>query len=207
MTADGSGAGASSWKSNSRLVTRARAQPDYLAIGQILRPHGLRGELRMRVLSDNPERISQLDHVYLGDSPEAAILDRRALDGVRFNKEYALLAVADCGNRDEAELLRGKMVMISVEQAAPLEGDQYYLFQLLGMKVVAGDVEVGRVSEVLQTGANDVYIVDGGRFGEILIPAHEETILKIDFDAEAITMQLPDGLLPSSAVSQADDAS
>ncbi|MCY3832142.1 MAG: ribosome maturation factor RimM [Chloroflexi bacterium] len=186
-------------------MASARAQPRYLVIGEILRPHGLRGELRTRVLSDNPERISQLKTVYLGDSPEAANLDRRALVGLRFNKEYALLQVAGCGDRNEAELLRGKLVMISVEQAAPLEADQYYLFQLLGLKVIAGDVEIGTVKEVLQTGANDVYIVESETFGEVLIPAHEETILNIDFDAESITMQLPDGLLPRSPASQAGD--
>ena len=186
-------------------MSRARANPKYLAIGEILRPHGLRGELRMRVLSDNPERLSQLDYVYLGNSPDAAKLDRRALLAVRFNKEYALLKLTGCGNRDEAELLRDKLVMISVEQAAPLDAGQYYLFQLIGLKVIAGDIEVGTVTEVLQTGANDVYIVDGGTFGEVLIPAHEETILNIDFDAEIITMDLPDGLLPASQILSADE--
>lgn len=174
----------------------ASAQPRYLVIGEILRPHGLRGELRTRVLSDNPERLSQLNYVYLGDSPESANLDRRALAGVRFNKEYALLKVAGCGDRNEAELLRGKLVMISVEQAPPLDGEQYFLFQLLGMEVIAGDVNLGSVKEVLQTGANDVYIVDGEAFGEVLIPAHDETILNIDFDERIIRMDLPAGLLP-----------
>jgi 16S rRNA processing protein RimM len=174
-----------------------REDPKFLLVGEILRPHGLRGELRMRVLADNPKRLSQLDYVYLGLSPDPASLDRRALEGLRFNKEYALLKLESCSNRNEAELLRDKKVMISIDQAAPLEDGQYYLFQLLGLKVVTDNVEVGHVKEVLQTGANDVYIVESEEYGEVLIPAHEETILNIDFEAEIITMALPEGLLPT----------
>ena len=174
-----------------------REYPKFLVIGEILRPHGLRGELRMRVLSDDPERLSALDFVYLGQSPDDKRPDKRALTGLRFNKAYALLRLEGCGSRNEAETLRGATVMISLEQAAPLDEGEYYLFELLGLRVVAEDIEIGTVKEVLQTGANDVYIVESADYGEVLIPAHEETILKIDFEAGVIAMALPEGLLPS----------
>ncbi len=152
----------------------------------------------MRVLTDNPDHLPQLQSVYLGDSSNHAKLQEFALHRVRFNKEYALLTLEGCRNRDDAEKLRGFSVLISRDQAAPLSHDQYYLFQLIGLRVIADQTDLGRVKEILQTGANDVYIVDSDQYGEVLIPAHDETILNIDFDAQIIHMRLPEGLLPPS---------
>ena len=173
-----------------------RSQPQYLLVGEILRPHGVRGELRMRVLTDDRDNLVQLDSVYLGESPDDAAPRQFALRGLRFNKQYALLALEGCRSRNEAELLRDKRVLIRHDQASPLEDGQYFLFELIGLRVIADQLEIGRVKEVLQTGANDVYVVDGAEYGEVLIPAHDETILNIDFDAGLITMALPEGLLP-----------
>ncbi len=150
----------------------------------------------MRVLTDDRDNLVQLDSVYLGESPDEAAPRQFALRGLRFNKQYALLSLEGCHSRNDAELLRDKKVFIRLDQAAPLEDGQYFLFELIGLRVIADQMEIGRVREVLQTGANDVYVVDGATYGEVLIPAHDETILNIDFDAGLITMALPDGLLP-----------
>ena len=168
----------------------------YLVVGEVLRPHGVRGEVRVRVLTENRDQLLDLDYVYLADTPEDKRRTRLGLKKVRFNKAYALLTLAGYNNRNDAERLRSKLVMIDAEQAAPLEGEQYYLFQLIGLQVVSAGKAIGRVKEVLQTGANDVYIVDSPAHGELLLPAHEETILRIDFEARVITMSLPDGLIP-----------
>ncbi len=189
-------AGASFWRSNKAIVRANRAGVEFLVIGQILRPHGVRGEVRMRVLTDDRARLPQLERVFLADAADDPAPKERALEGLRFNKEVALLAFAGCHNRDDAERLRGKAVLIGIDQAPPLQDGEYYLFELIGLRVVADEREIGRVKEVLQTGANDVYIVDGDAFGEVLIPAHDETILNIDFSAGTITMSLPEGLLP-----------
>ena len=197
MNAGATGAGASYRKSNSALPSFDRQDPKFLVIGEVLRPHGVRGEVRMRVFSDNPERLAELEWVYVGKSPNDPALHRRVLNGLRFNKKYALLRLEGCSSRDEAEALRAAKVMISIDQAAPLDDGEYYLFQLLGMTVVTEDFAVGTVKEVLQTGANDVYIVESDAYGEVLIPAHAETIVNIDFDTGLIQMVLPDGLLPT----------
>ena len=174
-----------------------RGQPKVLAVGEILRPHGIRGELRMRVLTDNPNQLLQLDSVYLADSIDNADLREFTVTRLRFNKEYALLSLDGCRNRNDAEQFRGLTVLIGSDQAAPLEKGQYYLFQLIGMQVIADQTTLGPIKDVLQTGANDVYIVDSDEYGEVLIPAHDETILSMDFDAETIHMALPEGLLPA----------
>ena len=151
----------------------------------------------MRVLTDYPDQLRELDYVYLGVSPDDRRLEKRPLKRLRFNKEYALLTLDGFADRNAAERLRGLLVMIDSDQAAPLADGEYFLFELIGLKVVADNVEVGCVKEVLQTGANDVYIVEGERYGEILIPAHAETIEQIDFAMNTITMSLPEGLLPA----------
>lgn len=175
-----------------------RKTPKYLILGEILRPHGVRGEVRMRIITDYPERLLELKTVYLGKSTNDKRMESIKLDKVRFHKEYALLTLKGYNDRTQADALRKKMVMIDFSNAVPLDDGQYYLFQLIGMMVVSEDEPVGIVKEVLQTGANDVYIVDSEKHGEVLIPAHSETIVKIDFESETITMKLPEGLLPSS---------
>lgn len=175
-----------------------RKTPKYLILGEILRPHGVRGEVRMRIVTDYPERLSQLKTVYLGKSPEDKKIAPAKLTHVRFHKDYALLTFKGYNNRDEADALRSQLVMVDLENAVPLEEGEYYLFQLIGLTVVSNDAPIGIVKEVIQTGANDVYVLDSDTLGEVLIPAHDETIVKIDFDTEIITMNLPEGLLPSS---------
>lgn len=175
-----------------------RKTPKYLILGEILRPHGVRGEVRMRIITDYPERLPDLKTVYLGKSPDDKQISPVKLTHVRFHKDYALLTIKGYNNRNDADALRKQLVMVDLANAVPLEDGEYYLFQLVGLTVVANDVTIGIVKEVLQTGANDVYILESDTHGELLIPAHDETIDKIDFDAEIITMTLPEGLLPSS---------
>lgn len=175
-----------------------RKTPKYLILGEILRPHGVRGEVRMRIITDYPERLLELKTVYLGNSTDDKHMDSIKLDKVRFHKEYALITFKGYTDRNQADALRKKMVMIDFSNAVPLDDGEYYLFQLIGMTVVSENEPIGIVKEVLQTGANDVYIVDSEKHGEVLIPAHGETIEKIDFESETITMKLPEGLLPSS---------
>lgn len=175
-----------------------RPHPDYLVLGEILRPHGVRGELRMRIITDFPERLPELDIVYLAKSPDAEGVHPYQLMSVRFHQEYALLQFDEIQDRDAADLLRGQFVLIDLANAVPLENDEYYLYQIIGLQVKteAGQV-LGNVTDILETGANDVYIVQSETFGELLIPAHDETIIEIDFDTEVITVRLPEGLLPA----------
>ena len=174
-----------------------KSTPRQLVIGEILRPHSLRGELRMRVLSQDPQQLPALNHVYLADSVDQIAPEPVPLRSLRFNNAYALLKVAGCDTRDQAEALRGKLVYCDIEQLPPLDDGEYFLFQLVGLRVVADGREIGRIREVLETGANDVYIIDSAAHGELLIPAHDETIDDIDFDQGVVTMSLPEGLLPA----------
>ncbi len=170
--------------------------PKYLILGEILRPHGVRGELRMRMMTDYPERITSLQSVYLGAGPDAPIAKRHTVEHMRMHQGYGLVTLEAITDRDQAETVRGLFVMVRIEDAVPLEEDEIYLYQLIGMIVRTDDgLELGKITDVLETGANDVYIVNGTERGEILIPAIDEAILETNVDNGIMTVKLPDGLL------------
>ncbi len=156
----------------------------------MLRPHGVRGEVRVEILTDYPERLPDHRVLYLGPEPRPY-----PVEGVRFHQGVALIKLAGCDDRNAAELLRGQWVQIPVEEAVPLEEDEYYHFQLVGVEVVTdGGETLGRVAEVLDTGANDVYVVRGPR-GEVLIPAIEEVVRELDLAARRMVVTILPGLL------------
>ncbi len=171
-------------------------QPPFLLLGKVLRPHGVRGELRVDVLTAYPERVVPAMVVFLGRQPEdlkSAVAYQ--VEGVRPHHQYLILKLEGISDRDAADLVRDHYVMIGLDDAVPLDEDEFYLFQAIGLEVYADDGEhLGHVTEILETGANDVYIVNGPR-GEILLPSIDECILDIDIEAERMTVHIPDGLL------------
>lgn len=174
-------------------------QPDYLLIGEILRPHGVIGELRTRVLTRHPEHLKKLKSVYLAESPEPQKVTEYKVEKVRLHQEYVLFKFEGINDRDAADKLRQLFVMVATENAVPLDEGEVYLYQLIGLNVQTEDGQLlGQLTEVLETGANDVYIVESPQYGEVLIPATDETILETDIESGLMTVKLPDGLLPST---------
>lgn len=172
--------------------------PLYLVVGEVLRPHGVVGELRIRILTDYPERIATLTNVYLGTSPTEPA-KAYPVEGMRPHLEnYGLLKIRGINTRAKADRLRNMLVMVDIENAVPLEEGEYYLFQLIGMEVRTVEGEsLGTISEVLETGANDVYVINGSRYGEVLFPVTEETVVETSISAGVVTVRVPEGLLPS----------
>lgn len=173
--------------------------PKYLIVGEVLRPHGIRGELRVRLLTDYPERITTLKKIYLGVGPGSRKISQHEVEQMRMNKGYGLLKLKGITDRSQADVLRDLYVMVGIEDAVPLEDDEIYLFQLIGMRVELEDgSELGTVKDVIETGANDVYIVDSPQHGEVLIPITPETLLETDDENTFMRVKLPDGLLPDA---------
>ncbi len=173
--------------------------PKHLILGEILRPHGIRGELRMRILTDYPERIGKMESVYLGTDPDGKVTTY-TVESMRMNAPYALLKLKGIDDRNTADRLRQLMVMIDLEHAVPLEAGEFYLYELIGVEVFTESGELlGNLTEVLETGANDVYVVKGSRYGEVLIPVSGETIIKTDIAAKQVIVRLPEGLLPGQS--------
>ena len=171
--------------------TTDSAEPRFIAIGRIARPHGLRGEVAVQVLTDFPGRFDMATVVYLGDALDA---EAWQINATRWHKDRVLITFKGCEDRTTAERLRGLLVQIPIEEAMPLPEDEYYPHQLIGLdvKTVDGE-ELGRLSEILFTKANDVYVVVGQR-GEILLPAIADVIDGVDLDAGQMVVRLMEGL-------------
>lgn len=162
---------------------------EFLAVGRVLRPHGVRGELLLETLTDFPEHLAEQKVVYLGDPPQP-----HPLAAVRRHRRQLLLRLADCHDADTAEAYRDQLVQIEAEAAAPLPPGLYYHHQLLGLAVYTDEGEhLGELVEILETGANDVYVVQGAQ-GEVLLPVIAEVIGAVDLPARRMTVHLLVGL-------------
>ncbi len=167
-----------------------RSEPQFLVVGRVLRPHGVRGELRVEIHTDYPERFAEYGHVYIGEP-----LTRYKIKKHRFHHDLVLLTVAGIDNRNQAESLRGQWVWIHRENAIPLQEGEYYTYQVLGLHVITdAGVELGQVAEIIETGANDVYVVQG-RTGQVLLPAIPEVVVQVDIPAQKMIVHLLEGLI------------
>ncbi|HEY84472.1 MAG TPA: 16S rRNA processing protein RimM [Chloroflexi bacterium] len=170
---------------------RLASEPDFLVIGKIIKPHGIKGEVSVKVLTDFSERFDELEYISLGDDNSQAEYTVKA---TRWHKERVLMTFAEIPDRAAAETLRGLYLKIPIEEAMPLEPGAYYHYQLINLNVVTDTGEhLGRIAEIIETGANDVYVVQGEK-GEILLPVIKEVILSIDLEARLVTAHLLEGL-------------
>ncbi len=173
-----------------RTRRRRDPRPGYRAVALIERPRGLRGELKALPLTDFPERFDAGAQVFIAAEPRTIIRSRRHADRV-------YLTIAGINDREAAEAVRNELVEIPDLGRPPAHEGLYYIDDIEGLQVRSVEGELlGRVREVLRTGANDVWIVDRGDQRDLLIPALRDVIRTVDLAAGCIIVDLPDGLLP-----------
>jgi 16S rRNA processing protein RimM len=177
--------------SSNQRGSEENSEPRFLVIGEIVKPHGVKGEVTVIPHTDLPERFTWIDEIYVGENPPIPV----AVESARLHKGRPLLKLAGYDNRDQADALRGQLLQIPEDQAIPLEENEYFLFQLLGLLVetMEGN-QIGTLAEVIETGANNVFVVLGDQ-GEILIPDIPEVILEIDFENQRMIIDPLPGLL------------
>ena len=164
-----------------------------LQVGVISSTHGVRGEVKVFPTTDDVTRFRQLKKVYLDTGREMLLLE---IQNVKFFKQFAIMKFKGIDNINDIEKYRGKSLMIDREDAVDLEEDEYFIADMIGMKVCTEDgSEFGTLKDVMETGANDVYIIDSLEHGEVLIPAIRECILDVDMDEERMTIHLMEGLV------------
>ena len=166
---------------------------DTLLIGQIVAPFGVRGQVKLRAYTTHVEHLRRrVRVVYVGD-------ERREypLTGLIEHKPGLLvLSLGGVTNRDAAEELRGAEVAIRERDAAPLEEGEYFIHQLYGLTVVDEQgAEIGRVREVLETGANEVLVVTRPDQPEALIPMIHDVVQELDIAGGRVVVRLIEGLL------------
>ena len=156
-------------------------------------PHGIRGELRCRIVTDFPkQRFKRGSTVLIKSAPHV-------IEAARIQASIVLLKLADITDRDTADTLRGADVEVPTDAAVALPRGQYYWHQVIGLRVedVTSHEPLGVITDIIETGANDVYIVRGSR-GEILVPAIKDVVKHIDPAAGTMLIQPLPGLLPET---------
>jgi len=167
------------------------AEPRFLAVGRVIKPHGVQGEVRVELMTDLPERFKWLKTVYVGERNPRPVV----VESVRFHQEFVLLKLAGYPTRTEAEALRNELLQVPEEEAIPLEEGEYFLHQLLGLEVQTEDGQsLGRLTDVLETGANNVFVVSGAD-GEHLIPDIPDVVQAVDVVGGRIIIRPLPGLL------------
>jgi 16S rRNA processing protein RimM len=172
---------------------RVRIPDGYMAVGLITNSHGLRGEVKVELHTDFPERFAPDVVVYLGEELEETVI-REA----RPHQGQLLLQFHGIDDRTKSDSLRGLWVFIHEDEAVDLEEDTYFVHDIIGLAVQTTSGEpLGTVEEVLFTGANDVYVVrpPGEPKREILLPAIEEVIKKVDLENGLLIVELLPGLI------------
>lgn len=163
-----------------------------VAVGKITGTYGVRGWLRVLPLTDFPERFFKLKRVFLtgGEAPGEYHVEQ-----VKAHGRFFLLKFKEVPDAGAAPALKGALLRLPKEELIPLPPDTYYIFELLGMAVYSTEGEhLGELRDVLQTGANDVYVVESGRGAPLLIPALRQVVKKVDLAGRRMIVDLPPGL-------------
>ena len=166
-----------------------KAQDRRIKIGKVGGPQGVKGEMRILPLTDFPDRFASLDEVQVGD-------ELLHIESCRPYKQFMLMKFREYPVREDAMRLTGRFLTVSRDQAAPLQQGEYYTFDIIGLEVMdpAGR-KLGRVREVLRTGANDVYEVVGDGGGTILVPALKSVVREINVPEGCMVVDMPETVI------------
>ncbi len=165
----------------------------YLRVGVIASTHGLKGEVKVFPTTDDPERFRKLKQVILDTKREQKPL---TITQVRYFKNQVILKFKEFQDINEIEKYRGCDLLVSREDAVPLKENENFIVDLIGMQVETEEGEaLGMLTDVLQTGANDVYVVETKERKELLLPAIPACILQVDVEAKLMRVHLLEGLL------------
>lgn len=166
---------------------------DLLKVGVITTTHGVRGEVKVYPTTDEAERFLDLEYVLLDTGKE---LRRLTIQNVKFFKNLAILKFEGIDNINDIALYKGRDLWIPREEGQELGEDEYYIADLLGMNVFLEDGSLfGTLKDVMETGANDVYVVTRTDGSEVLLPAIADCIREVNIEEKSMTVHLMKGLL------------
>jgi 16S rRNA processing protein RimM len=168
----------------------APGEPVFVIVGQLRKPHGVHGEILMEILTSFPQRLRAGKIVYVGDNyAPMEIKTRRAVE------KGMLLTFDGFDDCDQVAVLTNRSVFVPTDTLPPLPDGEYYHHQLIGLSVIdPAGVNLGEVVEIIETGANDVYVVRSADGKEILLPAITEVLLKVDLAAGSMQVRPPEWL-------------
>lgn len=166
---------------------------NYLRVGVISTTHGIRGEVKVFSTTDDNSRFKTLKKVTLDTGNEYLELE---IENVKFFKQLVILKFKGFDSINEIEKYKGKNLLVTRDNAVKLKEDEYFIVDLIGCTVITDeDIELGTLTEVLSTGANDVYVITTPQKKEILIPYTKECVLDINLETKQIKVHVLPGLL------------
>ena len=164
-----------------------------LQVGVISSTHGVRGEVKVFPTTDDVNRFKKLKKVILDTGKEQKELE---IQGVKFFKQMVILKFKGIDNINDIEKYKVKSLYVTREHAVKLKKDEYFIADLIDMQVMLEDgTEFGTLTDVMKTGANDVYCIQTEKYGEVLVPAIGECICQVDVEARKMIIHLMPGLV------------
>lgn len=165
----------------------------YLEIGQIVNTFGIKGIVKVKPFTDNIRRFDKLKKVYIKNKEGKKEYE---IEEVKYHKNMVLIKFVGIENPEEANLLRESYLLIDREKEEPLEEGTYYIVDMIGLEVYTDKGEkLGILEDIFNTGSNDIYVVKNELGKQILLPAIEEVIKKVDMENKKITVHLIPGLI------------
>lgn len=165
---------------------------DYITIGMIANTHGIHGEVKIFPTTDDITRFELIKRVYVTNNQKESML---TIKGVKYFKNMVILKFAEITTMNDALLLKGGSVLIPMEEALPLAENENYVFELIGLEAREEDGTVlGKLKDVISTGAHDVYVIDDGSKNGLMIPARPAFILEVNVKEGYLTVKLIEGL-------------
>ena len=166
---------------------------DLLQVGAIATTHGVRGEVKVFPTTDDPQRFKKLDRVLLDNGKEKRELK---IQSVKFFKQFVIVKFAEINDINDVEQDKGSSLFVTRKQAVKLDKDEYFIADLIGISVIAQKEQLkGILKDVIETGANDVYVIALSDGRELLLPAIKECVLSVDIEKGEMQIRLLDGLL------------
>ncbi len=166
---------------------------EILQVGVISSTHGVRGEVKVYPTTDDVRRFKKLKEVILDTGKEQITLE---IESVKFFKQMVILKFKGIDNINDVEKYRQKSLYVTRANAVRLSRDEYFIADLMGLKVIdEEEQEIGILREVMETGANDVYVIDMTDGRELLLPAIKQCVLQVDVEAGFVKVHVMDGLL------------
>ncbi len=166
---------------------------DMLQVGVIASTHGVRGEVKVFPTTDDAKRFKRLKEVILDTGKERITLE---IEGVKFFKQFVILKFKGIDNIDDVQKYRQKSIYVTRQNAVRLGRDEYFIADLMGLRVVDEEgQELGVLKEVMETGANDVYVIEMTDGRELLLPAIKQCVLQVSVEEGFVKVHILEGLL------------
>lgn len=160
----------------------------YIEIGKIVNTHGLKGHVKVEPWCDGIETFEYLKRVFINNK-------EYNVESVKSQKNLFLLKLAELNKVEEAELLKGKIINAQEDEMLPLPEGVYYIKDIIGLSVYEGEKFIGEITDWIETGSNNVYVIKRSKGKDVLIPAIDSVIKEIDIENKRMSVNMLEGLM------------